>query len=352
VPPSLTIATLRETITTVPHTKPKGRPKHSGILWPSKRKHSKAQASLTSSKENIDTKKVKLSPDASGTPAHRSTLLREQKRIAVGTVDSKSVLIDITADGNDAICPDKPIVEAGGYRLYEADMVRVKKGSLNDSIMDFSQYLIQEKYSEVGGLQSVIHSRTLTFYKPKKSFVQILNCDDTHWVCATNIGCKQNVVKVYDSWRTGDVTSDAKESIANILQTNNPRIYILLPDVQQQKDGSSCGVFALAFASTLAEGKDPSCMKYPDDAGLRKHLYQCIVTKKITPFYSGQAKYNPGKPMKSIFKVYCTCRLQDLGDEMVFCNNCKTWFHFTCVGIAPETKLKAVYCCSACLSSN
>ena len=146
--------------------------------------------------------------------------------------------------------------------------------------------------------------------------------------------------------------SNQNQIKSNILQTHNPRIYILLPEVQQQKDGSSCGVFALAFASTLAEGKDPSCMKYPDDAGLRKHLYQCIVAKKITPFYSGQAEYKPGKPMKSIYKVYCTCRLQDLGDEMVLCNNCKTWFHFTCVGIAPGAKLKAVYCCSACSSSN
>ena len=123
---------------------------------------------------------------------------------------------------------------------------------------------------------------------------------------------------MYDSWKTGDVTSDAKEAMANILQTCNPRrIYILFPEVQQQKDDTSCSVFALAFASTLAEGKDPSCMNYPGDAGLRKHLYQCIVARKITPFYSGQALYKPEKPMKSVVKIYCACRLQDLGDEMV-----------------------------------
>ena len=58
-------------------------------------------------------------------------------------------------------------------------------------------------------------------------------------------------------------------------------------------------------------------MNYPDDASLRKHLYQCIVARKITPFYNGQALYKPGKPMKSVVKVYCACRLQDLGDEIV-----------------------------------
>ena len=305
---------------------------------------------MTNSKENVGIKKAKLNPSVCGTPAYRSTLLREQKRKALGTVDENAVLIDITTSGNDSTCPDKPIVEVGGHCLYETDMIRVKKGNLNDSVVNFGQFLIQEKFSQVGGLQSVIRSRTLTF-QPEKSFAQVLNCDDAHWVCATNIGCKENLVKVYDSWRTGDVSSDTKEAIANILHTSGPRIYVLFPEVQQQKDSSSCGVFALAYATTIAEGKDPSCVIYPDDTGLRKHLYQCIVDKKITPFYSGQALYNPGKPMKRVFKVYCTCRLQDLGDEMVLCNDCKTWFHFTCVGITPGTKLKAVYCCSVCSSN-
>jgi len=60
----------------------------------------------------------------------------------------------------------------------------------------------------------------------------VLNCDDAHWVCVTNIGCKQNVVKVYDSWRAGDVTTDAKEVIVNILQNSNQRAYLLFPEVQ------------------------------------------------------------------------------------------------------------------------
>ena len=73
-------------------------------------------------------------------------------------------------------------------------------------------------------------------------------------MCTTNIGCKQNLVKVYDSWRTGDVTTDAKEAIANLLHSSNQRTYLFFPEVQQQKDCSSCGVNALAYAHMLAEG--------------------------------------------------------------------------------------------------
>jgi len=62
---------------------------------------------LTNSKENVGIKKAKLNPGVCGTPAYRSTLLREQKRKALGTVDENAVLIDITTSGNDSTCPDK-----------------------------------------------------------------------------------------------------------------------------------------------------------------------------------------------------------------------------------------------------
>jgi len=105
-------------------------------------------------------------------------------------------------------------------------------------------------------------------------------------------------------------------------------------------------VFALVIASTIADSIRPILYMYPDDSGLRKHLYQCIVTKKLTPFYSGQAKYNPGKPIKSILRytALAVCKMR-----WYFAITAKTGSIFTCVGVAPGTKLKAVYCCSACL---
>lgn len=293
-------------------------------------------------------KKARLSSDIPGSCAYRSMVLREQKRKTLHDSNSDVVEIDITSGENDNfVSQSKPVVEIAGIRLHKSDITCIFSGRLNDSIIDFGQALIKDRFPSIGGFQPVIRSRILTF-KPQKEFIQVLNCDDAHWVCATNIGCKQNLVKVYDSWRTGDVTTDAKEAIANLLHSSNQRIYLLFPEVQQQKDGSSCGVYALAYALTLAEGKDPSSFDFPDEAGLRGHLFQCIMSKQMTPFYTGQAKYTPGKTMKSIFKIYCTCRLPDSGDEMVQCSHCKEWYHFTCVGVSPGTKLKSAYYCSTC----
>ena len=347
----MTISSLRERITTVPHVKPKGRPKHSGILWPSKRKHYKKEEKACVDKENTilpAAKKVRLSSDMPGTCAYRSMILRKQQRKALNKVNDNAVIVDLTGGENgDSVNQNKIVAETAGIRLYESDITCLTSRCLNDSIIDFGQALIKEMCPSIGGFQPVIHSRTLTF-KPEKEFIQVLNCDDAHWVCATNIGCKQNVVKVYDSWRTGDVTRDAKEAIANLLQSSHKRIYLLFPEVQQQRDGSSCGVFALAFAHTLAERKDPSSLEFSDEASLRAHLLKCVTAKKMAPFYTRQALYKPGKVMKSVMKIYCTCRLPDSGDEMVQCGKCTEWYHFTCVGISPGTKLKSAYYCSVC----
>ena len=73
--------------------------------------------------------------------------------------------------------------------------------------------------------------------------------------------------------------------------------------------------------------------------GLRGHLFH-IVSKQMSPFYTGQAKYTPGKAMKSIF-AHVVYQIQ--GMEWY---HCKEWYHFTCVGVSPGTKLKSAYYCS------
>lgn len=275
-------------------------------------------------------------------------VLRERKR---KPVEEKAVVV-ITDNPIPPEC-DKVVIQVSDIQLYERDLdlLRSSRQWLNDTIVNAGQVLIKEMSPSTYGLQDVICSRTLTFQPEVKPFVQILNCRDSHWVCATNIGCKPNVVKVYDSMRTGDVTTSTKEDIATLLHSSEKRIYLLFPEVQQQTDGSSCGLFALAFAQTLAEGKDPSKVVYPSGADLRCHLLKCILAGRMTSFHKGSALYNPGPALKSVFRIYCTCRLVDRGDEMVFCNTCKEWFHFTCVNLQPGTKLKAKWNCISCSGS-
>ena len=195
---------------------------------------------------------------------------------------------------------------------------------------------------------STLPTATLSFPSQDGPFVQILNCAQSHWVCASNIECKTNSIKVYDSNWSGDVPLSTKESIATLMCSQAKAIYILFPDVQQQTDNSSCGLYALAYAYTLCEGKDPTRVAY-SEANLRSHFLMCLRHHAIMSFSCGRALYHPGKPQSSKFKIYCSCRLPDAGDKMINCSKCKEWFHYTCVDLDPDTKIRGSWLCTECM---
>ena len=158
-----------------------------------------------------------------------------------------------------------------------------------------------------------------SFTQNEPSFVQILNTYDSHWVCVTSIECKSNMVKVYDSMRTGDVCISTKECIATLSNCQSKFVYILFPEVQQQTDTASCGLFALAYAyNSLCEGLDPSQLVY-ESSRFRSHFSRCIEKKEMTTFDCKAAIYKPEKPLSTKFRVYCFCRLPNSGDKMVCC---------------------------------
>lgn len=67
-------------------------------------------------------------------------------------------------------------------------------------------------------------------------------------------------------------------------------------NVTQQLGGADCGLFAIAFALSLAGGRDPTKMVF-DQRKLRSHLVTCLTTEKFTDFPELQS--TGGK-----FKVY------------------------------------------------
>ena len=70
-------------------------------------------------------------------------------------------------------------------------------------------------------------------------------------------------------------------------------------------------------------------------------------SSSISSFQNDRNLYIPGPSLKKILKVYCVCRLPDNGDDnMIFCNVCKEWFHYTCVNISKAPP--GPYTCCGC----
>lgn len=58
------------------------------------------------------------------------------------------------------------------------------------------------------------------------------------------------------------------------------------PKVQEQKDGSSCGLFVIAFVKELYDGLHPDLLKFLKFkvSKMRDHLRECLEKRSVLPF--------------------------------------------------------------------
>lgn len=98
-----------------------------------------------------------------------------------------------------------------------------------------------------------------------------------------------------------------------------------------------CGVFAIAFATSIAHGIDP-VKSYYDQKKMRRHLYDCLTAGKLTPFPT--LRKGPTSKRAMVYyeiKVHCHCRMPELKDvEMVECSLCSKWVHVMCDSVKKE----------------
>ena len=168
---------------------------------------------------------------------------------------------------------------------------------LNDKLIDAGQKMLLKQYGDrVSGLQDVIKSRTLSMDIEPSEFVQILNKSDSHWFTVSTIGCKPGVVNVYDS-ATKYTTHRNKEEIAALLHTTSDTITLQYMNVQHQYGGSDCGLFALAFATALCAGINPTACTFKQEL-MRNHFLSCINKGQIEQFPIKQSRRAITRPVK------------------------------------------------------
>ena len=95
-----------------------------------------------------------------------------------------------------------------------------------------------------------------------------------HWLTITTIGAEKEHVFVYDSLHPS-VGSNTKLQIAALLNTSAPHISLEVVNCQRQRGGSDCGLFAVAFATALANGLCPESYTFKQKE-MRQHLYNCL----------------------------------------------------------------------------
>ena len=73
----------------------------------------------------------------------------------------------------------------------------------------------------------------------------------------SSVGYPFDHVKLYDSGCSGTVSNTVKQQIAAILHTRQNLTLVDLPQVQKQSESIDCGLFVIAFATSVIKGEDP-----------------------------------------------------------------------------------------------
>ncbi len=205
--------------------------------------------------------------------------------------------------------------------------------------------LLQQSYPTVCGLQMTTLGLTDSFKSERGKFVQILHTRQSHWITISNIGCQENHVNVFDSMPYSATDTKTVNEICAILCSPARQIILNFPNIQKQKGGNDCGLFSIAYATTLCTGLSPSKVNY-DQSKLRKHLYDCIQNNNLSLFPSSRSQRKAKQTSPEIIPIYCTCRKPESG-KMAQCDNYLEWYHDSFIKI-PDRVEEINWICSFC----
>ena len=201
--------------------------------------------------------------------------------------------------------------------------------------------MIHKQFPTLDGLQSCCYAEKPCFRPTTDTFIQILNTHPkdggVHWVTvATYESPVSGAVRLYDSGLSLGVSTSIEKSVCNMLRSPDNSVSIKLMNNDVQPNTNDCGVYAIAFAVSLAFGKEPAHLHY-DNSKMRTHLLNCIKSGILTEFPSKPESRKNLYIQAHTIPLHCTCRMPE-SDLMFQCTKCQQWFHPDC----QEIKLNAV----------
>ena len=210
---------------------------------------------------------------------------------------------------------------------------------LSDQHINAANDLLRRTFPESVGLCDPV----LQHHDKKRDYVQILHVDGNHWVTISDIGQEPDTVLLFDSLHCS-ISPSMIQTIARFHKPDGPELKLKIMNVPQQKNGYDCGAYAIAFATSLLNGDDPTQLTY---LGVRKHLVNVLKIQSVCvdPFPSKVTVRT--KPVKKVEEaaVYCICRgIIMEGDTMIECKRCVNLFHRDCVGVRGSSR----WCCTCC----
>ena len=145
-------------------------------------------------------------------------------------------------------------------------------------------------------------------------------------MCVCNPGhVNPGHVNIYDSPIPSLLASLVRQ-LCCLLQTKETQLTVNMMHIQTQTGGSDCGCFAIASATALCHGQNPSSLIWIQSK-MQQHLSVCLTNRRLTPFPSKKSASKNSSNVKQTctFPVFCSCRMPADRKGMLRCIQCTEW---------------------------
>ena len=183
------------------------------------------------------------------------------------TTGPTSEVIVVTDEDNDDV-PVPPWVKIGEVSLYNFDKEDLLEGKwLSDAHVNAVQLLLKVQFPRINGLECTLKATC----KPLSlGSLQILHVNGDHWITVTTCDCDGVDIIVFDS-KYVCLTKSTMTLLTKLIKSKNNIFTAQITNTIKQSGSSDCGVFAAAYATSLAFGHDPCAFVY-DQCRMREHL--------------------------------------------------------------------------------
>ena len=104
----------------------------------------------------------------------------------------------------------------------------------------------------------------------------------SHWLLSFNCNGRVQICEsLYET--LGSVTKRYLKALYKSLLDNDGKFSVTMISVQKQKDSSSCGLFAIVFATNILEGISPAESEFNVNS-IQKHLLECFEKQQLSAF--------------------------------------------------------------------
>ena len=140
--------------------------------------------------------------------------------------------------------------------------------------------LLKKQLPEKAGFQPTVYDSEHLQPQGEGTIQLHFDSQRKHWTTSIFSG---GTIRYFDSFYPGDLSDEIQCQLRALYGHLTKKPKVMVVRVQQQQGTVDCGLFAIAYVISLANGKDPARVKYAQES-MRAFFSNCIKKRHLEVF--------------------------------------------------------------------